>query len=86
MTAVTNFWAYLVRETRLFWPLILSGALSVLLAGFVIANFFEIAPQLLGVLLGIELLFNGAGLIALAFFLRTAKGALKDTLRVRLEK
>ena len=29
--------------------------------------------SLLGILLGIELLFNGASLIVLAFFLRTAK-------------
>ncbi|MDW3223324.1 MAG: DUF308 domain-containing protein [Paracoccaceae bacterium] len=71
---------YQMRETALFWPMLLSGALSVLLAGYIVANFFEIAPQLLGILLGIELLFNGAGLIALALFLRTAKGLIKEKL------
>jgi hypothetical protein len=37
-------------------------------------------------LLGIELLFNGVGLIVLAFFLRTVRGALKDRLDSRLNK
>mgnify|MGYP000356736638 CR=1 FL=1 len=42
--------------------------------------------QLLGILLGIELLMNGASLIALAFFLRTAKGAVRDKLEQRFTK
>lgn len=75
-----------MRETPLFWPMLISGALSVLLAGYIVANFFQIAPNLLGILLGIELLFNGSGLIALALFLRTAKGAIKDKLDARFEK
>ncbi len=64
--------AFQMRETRVFWPMLLSGALSVLLGGYVLANFASLAPTLLGVLLGIELLFNGVGLTALAFFLRAA--------------
>jgi len=75
-----------MRQTPLFWPMLLSGAVSILLAGYIIANFFEVAPQLLGILFGIELLFNGAGLIALALFLRTAKGALKDEIEKRLKQ
>jgi membrane protein HdeD len=75
-----------MRDTPLFWPMLIAGALSVLLAGYILANFSQIAPQLLGILLGIELLFNGAGLIALALFLRTVKGALKDTLEKRLKE
>lgn len=75
-----------MRETALFWPMVISGALSVLLAGYIIANFFEIAPNLLGILLGIELLFNGAGLIALALFLKTATGALKNRLEKRFDR
>jgi len=75
-----------MRDTPLFWPMLLSGAISVLLAGYIFANFFEIAPQLLGILLGIELLLNGAGLVALALFLRTAKGVLKEKLEERLTK
>ena len=75
-----------MRETPLFWPMLISGAVSVLLAGYILANFFDIAPQLLGILLGIELLFNGAGLIAFAIFLRTAKGAIKDKIDSRFRK
>ncbi len=78
--------AWQMRSTPLFWPMLISGALSVLLAGYIVANYFDIAPQLLGILLGIELLFNGAGLIALALFLRTVKGALKDKVEARLKK
>jgi uncharacterized membrane protein HdeD (DUF308 family) len=65
--------AFKMKQTPLFWPMLLSGAVSVLLAGYIIAHFFEIAPALLGILLGIELLFNGTGLIAFALFLRMAK-------------
>lgn len=62
--------SFQMRRTAYFWPMLLSGAVSVLLAGYIAANFFEIAPGLLGLLLGIEMLFNGAGLVVLAFFLR----------------
>ncbi len=74
-----------MRDTPLFWPMLISGAVSILLAGYILANFGSIAPQLLGILLGIELLFNGTGLIVLAIFLRTAKGILKDKLEKRFE-
>lgn len=75
-----------MRQTPLFWPMLMSGALSVLLAGYILANFATVGPQLLGILLGIELLFNGAGLIALALFLRTAKGAMKEEIERQLDK
>lgn len=78
--------SFQMRDTPFFWPMLISGAISVLLAGYIVANFFEIAPSLLGILLGIELLFNGIGLIVLAFFLRTAKGILKDKIEARLDK
>ena len=70
----------------MFWPMLISGAASVLLAGYILANFFEVAPQLLGILLGVELLFNGAGLIALAIFLRSAGDALRDKLETKFRK
>ena len=75
-----------MRQTPMFWPMLISGAVSILLAGYILANFFEVAPQLLGILLGVELLFNGAGLIALALFLRTVKGAIKDKIEKRLNQ
>ncbi|SFU15086.1 HdeD family acid-resistance protein [Sedimentitalea nanhaiensis] len=77
--------SFQMRDTLFFWPMLLSGALSVLLGGYILANFATVAPSLLGILLGIELLFNGAGLMALAFFLRTARGAIKDKLEGRLK-
>lgn len=75
-----------MRQTPMFWPMLISGAVSILLAGYILANFFEVAPQLLGILFGIELLFNGAGLVALALFLRTARGALKDQIEERFDQ
>ena len=75
-----------MRQTPMFWPMLFSGAVSILLAGYIMANFFEVAPQLLGILFGIELLSNGGGLIALALFLRSAKGALKDQIDKRLNQ
>ncbi len=58
--------------------MLISGAFSVILAGYIVANFFEIAPSLLGLLLGIELLLNGMGLIILALFLRTNKNLINN--------
>jgi uncharacterized membrane protein HdeD (DUF308 family) len=62
--------AWGMQATQFFWPMLTSGALSVLLAGYVVANCAGASGSLLGILLGIELLFNGAGLIALAFFVK----------------
>lgn len=68
--------SFQMRATAFFWPMLISGALTLLLAGYIGANFFEVAPGLLGVLLGIELIFNGIGLVVLAFFLRKIKARL----------
>lgn len=62
--------AWRMRETRFFWPMLVTGALSILLAVYILANFSVASITLLGILLGIELLFNGAGLIAFALSLR----------------
>ncbi|WP_223420996.1 HdeD family acid-resistance protein [Tateyamaria pelophila] len=72
--------SFQMRETPFFWPMLISGAFSVLLAGYITANFYVVAPKLLGLLLGIELLFNGMGLIILALFLRAGKDMIKDRL------
>jgi len=61
-----------MRQTAYFWPMLLSGALTIVLAAYIAVNFALVSVQLLGILLGIELLFNGAGLIALALFIRSA--------------
>lgn len=62
--------AWNMRETPYFWPMLLSGALSVLLAGYILANFAAATMALLGILLGIELLMNGLGLVVLGFAMR----------------
>lgn len=66
--------SWMMRQTPFYWPMLLTGALTILLAGYIGANFAAASVQLLGVLLGVELLFNGAGLIALALFLRSHGG------------
>ncbi len=68
--ALRLFWSFRMRQTGFFWMMLLSGALSILLAGFIFANFQQASERLLGMLLGIELLFNGAALAVLALFLR----------------
>jgi uncharacterized membrane protein HdeD (DUF308 family) len=61
--------------TRFFWPTLISGILSLALAAYV-WNFAVGEPavlmRLLGVLLGIEMLFNGFGLIFMALFTKSA--------------
>lgn len=74
---VRMVFAWRMRSTTFFWPMLLSGALSVLLAGYIMANFATASIQILGIFLGVELLFNGAGLVVLAFFLRTIGNELR---------
>jgi len=62
--------AYRMRQTGFFWMMLVSGSLSILLAGYIFANFVQASEQLLGILLGIELLFNGFALAVLGLFLR----------------
>ena len=57
--------AWRLRETPLFWFLLLSGAASVLIGFLVVGNIAAAATTLLGLLLGIQLLADGIGLIAL---------------------
>jgi uncharacterized membrane protein HdeD (DUF308 family) len=63
--------AWQMRETPFFWAMLISGALSVFLAGYILVNFATVGPSVLGILLGIEMVFNGAGLIVMALFVRT---------------
>lgn len=66
-----------MKETPFYWPMLISGALSVLLAAYILANFATASTQLLGILLGVELIFNGAGLIVLGFFIRNIRDRLR---------
>ncbi len=57
--------AWRLRQTPLFWFLLLSGAASVLIGVLVAGNIAAAATSFLGLLLGIQLLADGIGLIAL---------------------
>ncbi|MEX0340730.1 MAG: HdeD family acid-resistance protein [Arenibacterium sp.] len=63
--------AYRMRSTRYFWPMLISGAASVLLAGYIVANFATASVSILGIFLGVEMLFNGFGLVVMGFFVRS---------------
>ncbi|MBN8292625.1 DUF308 domain-containing protein [Rhodobacter sp. NTK016B] len=63
--AVRLSMAWRLRETPLFWVLLLSGAASVLIGFLVVGNIAAAATAFLGLLLGIQLLADGVGLVAL---------------------
>jgi len=67
--------SFQMKGTQFFWPTMISGILSIVLAG-VIWSYAAAEPgvllQLLGILLGIEMLFNGFGLVFMAFFVRNS--------------
>ncbi|WP_121061232.1 HdeD family acid-resistance protein [Chachezhania antarctica] len=65
--------AWSMRQSPFFWAMLISGALSIVLAGYIWANFGAISTSLLGILLGIELIFNGAGFIVMALFIRSVR-------------
>lgn len=60
-----------MKDTQFFWPMLISGALSILLAAYILMNFSTASVQLLGILLGVEFLFNGVSFIVLGFFLKS---------------
>lgn len=62
--------SFVLRETPIFWPMLLSGALSALLGIMVLVNFPTSAAMLLGLLLAVELISTGATLSALALQIR----------------
>ncbi|WP_334194773.1 HdeD family acid-resistance protein [Pararhodobacter sp.] len=62
--------AWRLRETSLFWFLLLSGAASVLIGFLVVTDIGAAATSLLGLLLGLQLLADGIGLIALGLIAR----------------
>ncbi|EEE36401.1 hypothetical protein RKLH11_234 [Rhodobacteraceae bacterium KLH11] len=73
--------SFQMKGTQFFWPTLISGALSILLAGY-LWSFASAEPQvllkLLGVLLGIEMLFNGFGLVFMALFVKNAPNETKQ--------
>jgi uncharacterized membrane protein HdeD (DUF308 family) len=61
--------SYQIRGAPEFWLMLIAGILSVALALYIFFN-PQLTVVLLGILLGIELIFNGAGLIALGLYKR----------------
>jgi uncharacterized membrane protein HdeD (DUF308 family) len=55
-----------IRGARFFWLVMLSGIISIVLAVMIFANIPVAAATVLGILLAIELISNGASLIALS--------------------
>lgn len=67
---VRIYFSWQMRETRFFWPMLLSGGISILLAAYIYANFAAASLSFLGIMLGVELLMNGVSLMAMALTLR----------------
>jgi len=65
--------AFQVRDTGYFWWLVISGAISLVLAVYLMSNLAGASMVLLGTLMGIEMLMNGIGLIAYGLTLRSAR-------------
>ncbi|MCV6587390.1 MAG: DUF308 domain-containing protein [Marinibacterium sp.] len=69
-------WALQARGSEFFWPMLIMGLLTLVLAVVVLANYGSEPTSLLpllGILMGIELLLNGIGLVSLGLFLRKAQ-------------
>lgn len=64
--------AWSLRGADLFWLILLSGALSILLGAMIFASFPASVVRSLGLLLAIELISNGVALIALSLMRRRA--------------
>ncbi len=67
--------SFQMRGTQYFWATLISGIMSIVLA-VLIWRFAAADPavllQLLGILLGIEMIFNGLGLVFMAFYVKDA--------------
>lgn len=62
--------AFQMRGTDWFWLMLISGLISLLLAFLIFADFPESAATILGIFLGIELIFSGMSMFSMASFSR----------------
>ena len=63
--------AFSLEDRRFFWLILISGAVSVILAVMIFSNFPQSAGVVLGVLLGVDLISNGATMLAVAMSSRS---------------
>lgn len=64
------------RGTTAFWLLLLSSAISILLGCMILSDYPMSAMSILGILLGVELIFSGISLISLSGFAKRVEGAV----------
>ncbi|NOD65516.1 MULTISPECIES: HdeD family acid-resistance protein [unclassified Ruegeria] len=67
--------SFQMKGTQFFWPTMISGILSIILAGIIwtyVGSEPQVLLSILGIFLGIEMLFNGFGLVFMAFFVKNA--------------
>lgn len=69
------FSAFHLRGTRLFWLMLVSGVISVLLAVLIFADFPASAMSILGLFLGFELLFSSISMFSMASIAAQAEKA-----------
>ncbi|MEM1429482.1 MAG: DUF308 domain-containing protein [Pseudomonadota bacterium] len=67
-----------MKGSPVFWAMILSGVVSLGLAVYILLN-PAVTVALLGILLGVELIFNGVGLVALGLWKRSHPMAKEPT-------
>lgn len=60
------FVSFSLKGTSAFWPVLISGALSVILALMIFSNFPSSAVTILGILLAVELISSGVSLIMMS--------------------
>jgi len=65
--------AFTLRKHPSFWLMLVSGAVSVLLGGMIIAGFPASATMVLGTLLAVDLLASGVAFFALGLAAKTLK-------------
>lgn len=58
------------QDSVMRWVMIISGVASVIIGGIIFFNFAAAAVSALGILLGIQLLFEGVGMIAMGLAIR----------------
>ena len=61
------------REAGFFWPTLISGAISLVLAGMIFSGYPQSAAAILGLLLGVELISNGIFAVVASFAARNVK-------------